>query len=198
MAIPPSVLAMIGMGASGIASTAGSIHANRRNVELARENRQWQEYMSGSSYQRAVKDLEAAGLNPLLAVGAQASTPSGSVAGVDSPTEKGVGSALEAMRIRRETMAADAQIKNVKQQTESLKNKMHIDNQDLALRQLKQAAEIDKMRIQGHASMGTPSYLISSFGTELGKAISAVTSSAGQIIGNMYKAQMKRNVGTRK
>lgn len=50
------------------------------SADQAAINRQYQTEMSNTAYQRAANDLRAAGLNPILAVGAQAHSPSGAVA----------------------------------------------------------------------------------------------------------------------
>lgn len=123
MAIDPATMAaMVGAGGSagsGIISAFSAADANRTNAALNREQmafnsqeakiqRDWQERMSNSAYQRQTADMKAAGINPMVAFNSGgAAVPSGSTASsgslkskdpIPSPIAGVLSSALETVR----------------------------------------------------------------------------------------------------
>lgn len=68
---------------------------NAWSAEQAQKQMEFQERMSSTAHQREVKDLQAAGLNPILSVNSGASVPNGASAEADTSTAGNVGGILQ-------------------------------------------------------------------------------------------------------
>ncbi|WNK14498.1 MAG: DNA pilot protein [Microvirus sp.] len=121
-----SVLSSIGGDlVSGAFSLFGGSSANRASKKEAQRNRDFQERMANTAYQRATADMKLAGINPMLAyMKGGADTPSGNMAPIRDISEGAASSAgnmtskvLAARNITASTAKTEAEKINIEAQT---------------------------------------------------------------------------------
>jgi len=91
-------------------AAGSSLLTNIANAREASVNRRFQERMSSTSFQRAARDMKAAGINPQVAgFRGGSSTPSGAQARFEDSGAAGLNAALAVRRLRAETELIEAQ-----------------------------------------------------------------------------------------
>lgn len=100
------VLGTLALGGLG---GIGQWMTNDANRRMSREQMRFQERMSSTAAQRAVRDYQMAGLNPALAYDRPASSPGGASAVMGNVIGEGVATAQEARRLTSELKTQSAQ-----------------------------------------------------------------------------------------
>lgn len=103
--------------------------ANKKNLQIAREQMHFQGHMSSTAHQRQVLDMKAAGLNPILSANqtGASSAPGASATMIPETPELGsaISTAMEAKRLKQD-------LKNMKAQEKALKAEELLKGQQAA------------------------------------------------------------------
>jgi len=158
----------------------GQQETNTANQANAQAQMDFQERLSNTAYQRQVKDMEAAGLNPMLAYikGGGASSPSGAMATYQSPVS-GAAQAATSAQIPSNIRSTQATAKQTGAQTEYLTgSQTELTNQqinNLKTENDKAKAVIDNLRVE-YGNLIKQGYNLTEVGNQIRKNIDLMSS----------------------
>lgn len=200
-------VSLLGGVISNVMSGNRQEDAQKFQADQALKSREWQEFMSNTAYQRGMRDMEAAGLNPILAYQrGGASSPTGATAAGVTPMpvhdvlSPAVSTALQSRQlnaqlnnlyetnfnIKQDTMKKVAETTAITEDAARIKSDTAIKNQVL-ISAIAEAAKA-KTDVEFWSSpAGRMARLLGLGGREAGAAISPVT----DVLGSTF-----RGVGT--
>lgn len=140
----------ISMGLAGLslgASFLGQEKANKTNLKIAREQMRFQERMSNTAYQRSVRDIGAAGLNPGMLYGGHGG-PSSTPPGSSTRVENSLAAASQMANLAQvELMRSQARKNDVEAANESTRG--GLIEPEFAIRSALAQAEIELKGVSG-------------------------------------------------
>ena len=166
-------------------AVSAASYNNAFNADQARQQMDFQERMSSTAHQREVKDLLAAGLNPILSANGGASTPSGASASADtSATTLKAQMAMQQMQI-------GAQMKIQEQNIESAQKIAKWNNdleRELGYAQLKNNVALANINAGASMYGAELSSSATRFGAELSSLASKYrTDNPNTLAGQLFK-----------
>lgn len=128
----PAVIGAAATIGGGLLSASGQRSANEKNLQIARENRAFQERMSNTAVTRRMADLKRAGINPILAGRHDATTPPGNIATMGNVGEAAARGATAGAEIVNKARLARAQVENIEASTaKAIQEKDYIASQNI-------------------------------------------------------------------